>query len=178
MFGGTVSAAKNKLDRIRKPLNEYDYLLKGKDSNVKQIRVKQAGQDTYLKGPRAIYLNDTLRTEYVNFYDKLNERVFVHDSDLRNVRIQKNRLRKEEAIHFTNHLKKKYKLALIRSHRTAIISEKALADYEGIITLYMGGATFNEIRSFIEERPDYWKEEEKREKTSGKSVDEIVDELI
>jgi len=178
MFGKTVSAAKNKLDRIRKPLNKNDYLLKGKRSPVKQIRVKQAGQETYLKGARAIYLNDTLRTEYVSFYDKLNERLPLYASDPRHVRNQKNRLRKEEAIDFTEHLKNKYKLSLIRCHHTAVISEKALSDYQAIITLYMLGTTFTEIRSFLDERPAYWKEEEKRQKTPGKSVGEILDEII
>jgi hypothetical protein len=178
MFGETVSAARNKLDRIRKHLTEYDYLLKGKQSLVKQIRVKLAEQDTYLKGPSAIYLNNALRTEYVKFYDELNKRLPLQDNDPLLFRIQRSRLRKDETINFTEQLKVKYKLALIRSHRTAVVSEKALSDYQAIITLYIMGATFTEIRSFLDERPAYWKDEERRQKTPGKNINEILDEVL
>jgi hypothetical protein len=163
-FGETVSAAKNKLDRVREPLNEYKYLVKGTKSYIKQIRVKVNGSETWLQGQRAIYFDYQIRRNYADFYQKLNEKIPYRKSDTVRMRLQAQFLRRDETNDFTELLKRRYKLDRIYSHHLSTLSDQARTDYDAIIALYMSGATFTEIRGFLETRPAYWLEVAKAEK--------------
>ncbi|WP_285769541.1 hypothetical protein, partial [Peribacillus sp. SI8-4] len=178
--GGTVGAARSKLDGIRKPLNKYGYVLKGKQSPTKQIRVKEHGQDSYLKGLESVRLSQKLRREFSEFYKEMHQKLPYRKDDSRMTKLNVNRLRKEMTDNFVNSIKQQQNLSLIRSHRMSTLSDKANTDYEAIIELYMSGATFSEIRSFLVERETYWVEFDKAKKESfknRKSIDEILDEL-
>lgn len=72
-FGYTVGQAENKIKRVRKPLNKYNYLCNGRRSSFKQIRVKLAGSKDYLQGPRAVAIGNQLSRDYAYFYKELNE---------------------------------------------------------------------------------------------------------
>lgn len=177
-FGESVSAVKNKLDRVRSSMRPYGYLLNGKASNVKQIRVKVRGSDGWLQGPRAIMLGEKLRKDYAEFYLDLHKKVPVRKTDPLPIRLQAQKLRQGMTQDFTKRLCKLHNLDLIRSHYSSAISDQGLTDYNAIITLYVMGATFAEIRSFLEERPGYWKEQEQKDKAPGKSIEEILDEVL
>ncbi|MGG3608079.1 hypothetical protein ABET09_14950 [Priestia megaterium] len=177
-FGETVSAVSNKLDRLRSNIKPYGYILSGKESSAKQIRVKVRESETWLKGPRAIFLDQKLRREYADFYLDLDQKVPYRKTDSLRMRLQAKKLRQDMTVDFTNHLKKQYSLDLIRSHRSSTISPEGCTDYTAIVALYMMGATFPEIRSFLEERPVYWQEQDNKNKTPGKTIDEILEELL
>lgn len=177
-FSETQDAARNKIERIRKPLSKYGYLLKGSQSPTKQIRVKEQGADSWLQGPRAVMLDQRLRMEFYDFYQKLNVKVPYRKEDPLKIRLQTNKLRKDLKDDFAAQLRRKHKLDLIRSHYMSTLNDKAFTDYNAIISLYMRGATFTVIRSFLETRPAYWIDYEKQAKGLGKSIDEILTEIL
>ncbi|MED4588231.1 hypothetical protein [Priestia flexa] len=161
-FGLNVGQAKNKIKRVRIPLNKFNYLLNGRRSAIKQIRVKKAGDKNYLQGPRAVAIGNQLSRAYANFYKELNE-----DNPKRLQAL------KDE---FTAKLKKQHGLDAIYSHRMSVISDIAIIDYNAIIELYLSGATFTEIRSFLLRRVKYWEEQEKMIKPVNKAVKEVIKE--
>lgn len=161
-FGYTVGQTESKIKRVRKQLNKYNYLLNGRRSSFKQIRVKLAGSKDYLQGPRAVAIGNQLSRAYANFYKEINE-----DNPKRLQEL------KDE---FTEKLKKQYGLDAIYSHRMSVISDIAIMDYNAIIELYLSGATFSEIRSFLQRRVAYWEEQEKMNKPVNKAVKEAIKE--
>lgn len=55
----------------------------------------------------------------------------------------------------------------------SVISEIAILDYNAIIELFLSGATFTEIRDFLQRRVTYWEEQEK---APGKPIEEVISE--
>lgn len=161
-FGLNVGQAKNKIKRVRMPLNKFNYLLNGRRSAFKQIRVKLAGENNYLQGPRAVAIGNQLSRAYANFYKELNE------DNPKRLQILKDE--------FTAKLKKQHGLDAIYSHRMSVISDIAIIDYNAIIELYLTGATFTEIRNFLLRRVAYWEEQEKMIKPIDIAVKEAIKE--
>lgn len=180
-FGGTVLAARKKIERIREHLNHYGYLLNGKSSPYKQIRVKEIGNNSWLQGPRALFLSNALRSSFSTFFDELYKKYPFRVDDSPSQQKYAKILRREMTENFVKSLLLKHGLSIIRTQYMSAISDKARSDLKAIKVLYMKGASFSEIRHFLANREAYWESIENEDGDTNKiqkSVDELINEII
>jgi hypothetical protein len=179
-FNVTPISARKKIDRVREKLNDLDYTLNGKEVEPEcaQFRAKLKGESGYVQGLRAIELHGKIKDAFSNFFRELEKKMPIMHDDTKVAKNQKVFARKVKTTEFVNALKEGFGLSYIRKHYMGTLSNRAFLDIEAIQRLYMAGATFQEIKSFLNERPAYWEEQHQSNKPSLKSMEDLLSEII
>ena len=181
------TATKKSLVEFRRQLKSYGYLATTKDMMEDDLKdaldqnprfiFKQARAykgKTVLKGRESIRSTQIINDAWGNLFRRLDNThplVGANGEKLQgNLLLDRLHERRKEVHQMIEDLKQTHGWSHLRTFYVSMVTARARADYQALQELFYMGASFSDIRAFLNDREEYWKNE-------GQPVEEDADDV-